>query len=204
MTADTTNTDRDPEEMGRRKELTRYARGLLTTPTFVVVNGLRRALEDIEKRSRELLAKGTAARFGDKGGDSGEVTRLVERLRETITHYQVSENCFVATGITHTGGQISQQQAIYEQITNLSVRTLRFVFINYADNHPPFHRVFFRYPLETPRGDAILLTLGQGSLAVKNKLDSVMARLVRLCLEDGDDNGLGDENEHDHRAILFK
>lgn len=93
-----------------------------------------------------------AAGFIDKEGDCGEVTRLVERLREAITLYQVSENCFVATSIAHAGGQISQQQAIDDQITNLTVRTSQFVFFIYADD-PLFHQVFFRYRLETSRGD---------------------------------------------------
>ena len=57
-----------------------------------LVNGLSSALAEIERRSQELLAKGTAARFLDKAGDSGEVAKLIERLREAITHYQVSEN----------------------------------------------------------------------------------------------------------------
>ncbi|KAF8340814.1 hypothetical protein F5887DRAFT_978796 [Amanita rubescens] len=130
----TTSTDGDPEEMGRRKELTR-------------------TLEQIEKRSQELLEKGMAAGFLDKESDSGEVIRLVERLREAITLYQ-----------------ISQQQAIYDQITNLS------------------------------SSFGTLLKLHEGSPAVKNKLDSVMARLVRLC---SDDDGLRHEDEHEHRAKLF-
>jgi hypothetical protein len=50
------------------------------------------------------------------------------------------------------------------------------------------------------------LTLGQKSMLLKNKLDSVMARLDRLCLQDDDDDddGLWDENEHEQRAKLFK
>jgi len=49
-------------------------------------------LKDIEKQSQELLKKGKAARFVDKGRDSGEVVKLVERLRDAITRYQVSED----------------------------------------------------------------------------------------------------------------
>jgi hypothetical protein len=44
------------------------------------------------------------------------------------------------------------------------------------------------------------LTLEQKSPAAKNKLDSVMARLDRLC--SGDDND--DESEHERWAGLFK
>ena len=98
-------------------------------------------LEDIEKRSQRLLEKGKAARLVDKGRDSGEVVKLVERLRDAITRYQVSEDRFVASNMTYTSGQISQQQAIYgqqqatyEQITNLTVRTFRLVSILCTDD----------------------------------------------------------------------
>jgi hypothetical protein len=83
-------TDGDQAEKERRSELSRCACQSLTTPALV--DGIRSALERIEKRSQELLAKGVAARFIDKGADSGEVARLIEHLREAITHYQVSEN----------------------------------------------------------------------------------------------------------------
>ncbi|KAF9645952.1 hypothetical protein BDM02DRAFT_3271339 [Thelephora ganbajun] len=130
-----TSVDGDPEETRRRKELTS-------------------ALEEIEKRSRELLAKSMVARFARK--DSGEVARLVERLREVITHYQMS-----------------QRQAIYDRITNLTSS------------------------LDT------LLKLHEKSPGVKNDLDSVMARLDRLYLEEDNDDGSWDENEHEHRVKLF-
>jgi len=58
----------------------------LSTP----VDGLCSALEEIEKQSQALLEKGKAPRFVDKGRDSGEVVKLVERLRDAITRYQVS------------------------------------------------------------------------------------------------------------------
>ena len=95
----TTTIDGDPEETERRSELIRYARQLLTPPALV--DGFRSALEEVEKRSKELPAKATAARFVDKREDSGEVGRLVERLREVITHYQVSNRSFVASSIAH-------------------------------------------------------------------------------------------------------
>ena len=105
-------------------------------------------LEDIEKRSQVLLEKGKAARFLDKGRDSGEVVKLVERLRDAITRYQVSEDRFVASNMAYTSGQVSQQQAIYgqqqvicdrqqaiyDQITNLTVRTFQVVSILYTDD----------------------------------------------------------------------
>ncbi|KAF9643341.1 hypothetical protein BDM02DRAFT_3151691, partial [Thelephora ganbajun] len=128
----TTTIEGDPEETERRKELTS-------------------AMEEIKERSRELLAKGTAAQLVDE--DSGEVARLVEQLREAITRYQ-----------------ISQQQATYDQIANFT---------------------------------SSLDTLLKKSPAVKNKLDSVMERLDRLCSEEDNDDGLWGENEHEHQAKLF-
>jgi len=38
---------------------------------------------------------------------------------------------------------------------------------------------------------------------VKDKLDSVMARLDRLCSEDDGSSALYDEAEHERRAKLF-
>ena len=78
--------------MERRTKLTRYVRRLfaLSAP----VDGLFSTLAEIERQSQELLAKGRLARFVDKARDSGEVAKLIERLREAVVHYQVSENCF--------------------------------------------------------------------------------------------------------------
>ena len=97
-----TTADGDHAEKQRRSELSRYARRSLTPPTHA--NNLLSALEEIERRSRALLEKGIAARFVDKGDDSKEVTRLVERLREAIAHYQVSGNYFVASDMIQTEG----------------------------------------------------------------------------------------------------
>jgi len=47
----------------------------------------------IEELSQKLLAKGTIARFADKGEDSKVVARLIERLREAIVCYQVGDYC---------------------------------------------------------------------------------------------------------------
>ena len=46
-------------------------------------------LEEIAVQSQALLAKGVAARLIDKGEDSKEVARLIERVREAISYYQV-------------------------------------------------------------------------------------------------------------------
>ena len=74
-----------------------------------------------------LLAKGTAARFVDKGGDSDEVVKLIEQLQEAIAHYQVSNHMVVASSIADMEQQISQQQAIYDRITDLTVSSFRLV-----------------------------------------------------------------------------
>ena len=81
--------------------------------------------EKIEEISRTLLAKGAIARFVDKGADSGVVAKLVERLRQAIVSYQASESCTSAPSVVDTEEQISQQQAIYRQITDLTVRLFR-------------------------------------------------------------------------------
>ena len=142
----TTTVDGDLEETERRTELTRYVR---RSPTLAaLVDGLFSVLAEIERRSQELLTKGTAARFVDKAGDSGEVVKLIERLREAIIHYQVSEHCFQHR-IQLTAGQISQQQAIYDRITDLAVSDFRFVSALHADNRL-FCQVVFRFTLETP------------------------------------------------------
>ncbi|KAF9790951.1 hypothetical protein BJ322DRAFT_418044 [Thelephora terrestris] len=52
---------------------------------------LTRSLEDIEKRSQELLGKGKAARILDKARDSGIIVKLVEELRQAILIYQLSQ-----------------------------------------------------------------------------------------------------------------
>ena len=47
-----------------------------------------------------------------------------------------------------------------------------------------------------------LLTLEQKSPSVKNKLDSIVARLDRLCSMEGGDNTLWGGNEHKQWAKL--
>ena len=91
--ADAAMTDGDQAEKKRLSELSRYVSQPPATPALA--NSLCSALEKIEKRSQELLSKGAAARFIDKNADSGEMVKLIEQLRETITHYQVSENWIV-------------------------------------------------------------------------------------------------------------
>ena len=92
--------------------------------------------------------------------DFGEVVKLVERLRDTITRYQVSEDRFVAQNTTYTVGKVLQQQAVYEQqqaisdkIKNLTVRVFCLVLIPYTDDRSCY-QVFFQHILEASRGDA--------------------------------------------------
>ena len=94
--------DADGGEKQRRSELSRYAPHLFTIHAYV--NGRRSTLEDIEKRSQVLLQKSVPARFIDKEDDSKEVARLVERLREAIALYQVSEIRTVSSSAAHAGG----------------------------------------------------------------------------------------------------
>ena len=94
------------------------------------------------------------ARFIDKGEDAKEVARLIEQLQEAISHYQVSGYEDIASSSVDMGGQISQQQAIYDQISDLTVRVLR-PFSACRSDGRLFHQVIFRCSLETPRGNAI-------------------------------------------------
>ena len=48
------------------------------------------------------------------------------------------------------------------------------------------------------------LTLGQKSTPLKNKLDSAIARLDQLCLQEDDGDGIWDGDGHKQRAKLFK
>jgi len=47
------------------------------------------------------------------------------------------------------------------------------------------------------------LTLEQKSPVVRDKLDSAMARLDRLCSEDEDNDALCDESQHERREKLL-
>jgi len=90
-------------------------------------NDFRSAFGEVEKGSRELLAKAKETQFVDKNYQAEEVARLVEQFRDVITHYQVSKNLPVGQDATHTIWQRSQQQAIYDRITYLSVSVFRFI-----------------------------------------------------------------------------
>ena len=139
--------------------MTRYARQLFALPALI--DRLFSTLAEIERRSQELLAKGTAARFVDKAGDSGEVAKLIERLREAIIHYQVSENYFQHR-IQLTAGQVSQQQTIYDRITDLAVSDFQFLSALHADNRLFFVKSSFDALLklhEVTRCDGLIVVL---------------------------------------------
>jgi hypothetical protein len=110
---------------------------------LALVNWLLSALGEIEKRSQALLAKDPAALFVDEGEDSGEVVELIERLREAIVYYQASGYQTIASSTVDMEEQISQQQAIYDQIANLTVRARRLVSACCTDDRF-FYQVVFR------------------------------------------------------------
>jgi len=62
-----------------------------------------RSLEEIEKRSRAILDKNTAAGFLDKAKDSQEVINLVDELRNAIVAYQVGKK-HITLPSTNTSG----------------------------------------------------------------------------------------------------
>jgi hypothetical protein len=88
MTLVKTNPNDDPDEVERRARLARFAS---CSPPLVLAKLTPHDsdLEDIGKRSLALSEKGKIARALDKIRDSGEVIKLIERLRQAILLYQV-------------------------------------------------------------------------------------------------------------------
>ena len=82
------NPDDDPEETERRSHLARSASSLVSLPRPRLT--LDRSREDIEPRSLDISKKKRLARTIDKARDLGEVTKLVERPRQSIVIHQVS------------------------------------------------------------------------------------------------------------------
>jgi hypothetical protein len=103
QTITTAAVDGDPEETGRRMELTKYVHPLVIVST--ILNDLCSMFKQIEEASQELLTKSALARFADKGKDSKVVAGLVQRLREAIVRYQVSDHCH-SVGILVTDRRI--------------------------------------------------------------------------------------------------
>lgn len=80
------NNDRD--EVERRLQLAKFVYCIV--PLFrakLIIYG--REMEEIGARSLALSTKGRTARVLDKTRDSGEVIKLVEKLRQAILVYQV-------------------------------------------------------------------------------------------------------------------
>ncbi|KAF9649413.1 hypothetical protein BDM02DRAFT_1850844 [Thelephora ganbajun] len=115
-----TTIDGDPEETGRRKELTRYVGRPVAS--LALLNDFHSTLGEIEKRSQVLLAKYAVAWSTDRDEDFEEVAGLVKRLREAVSHYQVSGCRIIAPSAVDMEEQVSQQRTIYDKITNLTVR----------------------------------------------------------------------------------
>ena len=84
----TTGVDKDSEETDRRAELARYA-PIGNGAVMITSNRHCSTFKKIEEDSKEILAKNPVARFIDKGGDSGNVARYIERLRKALLRYQV-------------------------------------------------------------------------------------------------------------------
>ena len=143
----TTKVDGDSEETDRRAELARYAPidngGVTTTP-----NGRCSTFKQIEEESQQILAKNPVARFIDKGGDSGNVAGFIERLRKALLRYQVRKYHSSEEEIVDKKGQISHQQAIYCQVTHLTVREGILSFNTGRDRR--ISSVIFRCALEAP------------------------------------------------------
>ena len=96
----------------------------MTIPS--ALNGCCSVFGEIEEQSQTLSAKGDIARFADKEEDTKVVAKLVERLQEAIVCYQVHKDYTLASSITDMEEQVSQQQSIYHQVANLTVRVLGF------------------------------------------------------------------------------
>ena len=84
----TTKIDDDSEETDRRAELERCVL-INNGAVFTTSNCRCSTFKRIEEESQQILAKNPVARFIDKGGDSGNVARFIERLRKALLRYQV-------------------------------------------------------------------------------------------------------------------
>ena len=73
----------------------------------IFLNGHGSTFKQIEELSQKLLAKNAVARFADKGKDSKVVVGLIERLREAIVYYQVSDYHSSTPGTIDRGTDIA-------------------------------------------------------------------------------------------------
>jgi len=125
---------------------------LLTLP--VLADDLPSALGEIRKRSQELLERGRATQFADKGRDSGEVASLVEHFQDAVTHYQVSKNHSVGLGVTHTGIDITTASDLCQNHW-LQCEYFPVCFSLSCADDRSHHRVVLQYSLKTSGGDAV-------------------------------------------------
>ena len=123
----TTIVDGDPEETNRRIGLARCVHVLRLTVIMTATASRRRTFKQVEELSDKLSAKSAFIRFVDRGEDSKVVARLIERLREAIVCYQVRYYYYHPQSSVLDRDQISQQQAIYRQITHLTVSLRRHI-----------------------------------------------------------------------------
>ena len=82
------NPDDDRDEVERRSQLAKFV-SCLEFPLQSRLIPHDRSLEDIGARSLALSQKGKVARVLDKAQDSGDVIKLIEKLRQAILIYQV-------------------------------------------------------------------------------------------------------------------
>ena len=114
----TATVDGDPEETGRRTVLTGCVSRLTTVTT--ALNGRRSTFKQIEESSQKLLAKKSFARFADKDKDSKLVVGLIERLREAMVCYQVSDCCPPESGAVYRRSRYhNSRQSTIESLISL-------------------------------------------------------------------------------------
>ena len=147
-----TKNDGDRAESQRRSEFSRCVPPI--AHHTVSVYPLPSALEDIEKRSRVLLEKRAVAQLVEKGEDSAEVARLVERLREAVTHYQVSASRVFPLGTTHGRIGITTASDLQSKHQPYCMH-LPSCLPTFYSCVAPFRQVLFPDALETSRGGVV-------------------------------------------------
>ena len=200
------NPDNDREEVERRSQLAKFVSHLAPLPRQRPT--LYRSLEDIGMRSLALAGKGKLARALDKAQDSQEIIKLVEELRQAILVYQVSSrgrgshsrvSLTRGTGVTATvdiqpGRPIECKflPLIFDFETKLAVGRFKSSF----DALLKLHQVRGRVRSCNKRHR----TMHSQKTPVKNKIESVRARLDRLAVEG---SATGDADELRRRTSLF-
>ena len=148
----TSTVDGDPEETKRRSELARCVHKLTTAPT--TPNCRSSTFEKIEQLSGKLLAKGTVARFLDKGGDSNVVAKLIERLREAIVCYQVGD-CSTPVPVPSVVDRGTDFTTTSDVLSNHSSRSNVFPIVSGTGAHRSVSQVIVRCTLEASGGNPL-------------------------------------------------